>query len=427
MSEADFWLRFARRLRRRLNFGTWAASVVPAWTAASLAYAAALLFDRGRGGSAEPWLALFFTVLLLATGLFSFVRMRRERFRDRDALVIVEDKLGLKNRLSAAAVGVGAWPTVPESPPALVRFRPSRTLVPCSFAIALVALAAWIPVAREDGTRSASISEPLAWKEMERALDVLREEAVVGEDAIEGFEERLEALRQKPREEWFRHGSLEASDSLREELRAEMRRLVKGLDELTGSLDEMAALGENAPAEARRLREKKLDAAIDDLELLTLPLSRSTARELHVLARERNVRKMAKEEIEKWREIRERLYHGLPGGGDTVVAGIPGSASGSSQPGRGGVSRGPATAPINLSDERTELGTTRIESVRGEDVSRGLFGDTVGISLGEHEVDTGGFRVSEAGEVASTGKGGDVVWVQSLTPRERRVLQKYFR
>jgi hypothetical protein len=424
MSDRESWLRAARRLRRRLNLGVCAARVVPLWTAGSLVFAAALLWDRGRGAPLAPWLWSLFVGFLIVIVIRSV--SKKDFFDSLDALVLLEDRLRLRNRLSAAEAGVGKWPSFTTIPP-LVRWQGARSYLPPLFAIALVALSATVPIRVEEPPSSAPVSEPLAWREMERALDVLREEELVSEEAIETFEERLEALKSQPKEEWFEHGNLEASDSLREELSAEMRSLVQGLEELEASLGDLQVLDENAPREARRLREARVETAISDLELLTLPLDRKRARELQVLARERNVRRMTKEELEKWKETRERLYHGLPGHGETVVAASGESAGGAGKPGQGGVNRGPGTAPLDLSGERTELGTERTEGVSGEDVSRGLFGDTVGVSMGEHDVDTSGFRVTEAGAIVSTGEGGDVVFRESLTPRERLILQKYFR
>ena len=48
--------------------------------------------------------------------------------------------------------------------------------------------------------------------------------------------------------------------------------------------------------------------------------------------------------------------------------------------------------------------------------------------IGEHDNVTSGFRGGlDAGAVAAPGEGGELVWSQTLTPAERRVLKKYFK
>ena len=50
------------------------------------------------------------------------------------------------------------------------------------------------------------------------------------------------------------------------------------------------------------------------------------------------------------------------------------------------------------------------------------------VGIGEHDNDTTAFRGrQDAGAVAATGEGGELVWSQTLTPEERRVLKKYFK
>jgi hypothetical protein len=427
--ESVTWRRHARRLALRLNLGLWLERVLPFWIGLALLCGVAILWQRGRGeGALLPILA--FLLLLVLSGLLQIARSFPTFYRRHEGLVFLEEKLHLHNRLSSADAGVGPWPAVPFPFPRVARLRFERALVPLVVSLALVGLAARVPVAVEPEPSATPLSKPLAWQEMETSIEKLRQEEAVTEEAIDAFEERLQVLESQPKEDWFRHGSLEASDSLEEELRSEMRSLVGGLEQVESSIEALGALDEKAPADERRLRQRGLRAALDDLELGALPLDRELTRELHVLAREGKLRRATKEEIAKWKELRERLYHGLPGGKDGVAVAMgvgTGDVTGSSGSGRGGVTRGPGSAPIQLADERTELGSTAIETVRSEDVSRGLFGETLGFSLGEHDVDSSSYRGGyDAGTVASRGEGGDVVWRQSLTPRERRVLAKYF-
>jgi hypothetical protein len=268
---------------------------------------------------------------------------------------------------------------------------------------------------------------------MERWLEEVKETELVDEQAVEAWKERVESLESQPREEWYSHSSLEAGDSLREELLSELRALERGLSEAESSLTGLDELDENASPEKRRLAQKRLAKALDDLDLATLPLSRKVKRQLMTLARERKVKRLTKEQLEQLRErLRERRYANLPRPGDEAYAFLtPGGAdtmASSGEPGKGGVNRGPGSAPIELAEERTELGTSRIEDVMGREPLGVEFGETVAVGIGEHDNDTSAFRGGlDAGAVAATGEGGELVWSQTLTPAERQVLKKYFK
>ena len=149
--------------------------------------------------------------------------------------------------------------------------------------------------------------------------------------------------------------------------------------------------------------------------------------------RERDVKRMTKQQLEQLRaRLRERRYANLPRPGDEAYAfltpgGVDGAMS-SEKPGKGGVNRGPGSAPLELAEERTELATTRIEDVMGHEPLGTEFGETVAVGIGEHDIDTNRFSGGQdAGAVSATGEGGELVWSQTLTPEERRVLKKYFK
>jgi hypothetical protein len=434
MVDERVWRRAASRLRLRLNLGLWLEKTLPLWVAASLLFSVLPLWERERGGEGLELLGALFALLLILSGLSRLVLLLRSRasfFTIEDALDLLDKRLGLQNRLGSADAGVGDWPEPPAVVPKAVRFRSDRAFAPLAFCAAVVALAVSIPVRVEKPPAPLPVAGPASWQEIEQALDTLREESVVQEEAIDELEERLAELRTKPREEWFDHGTLEASDTLKEELASEMRELTRALGDVASSLEELKNMDAGAPAEARRLRERRLGAALEVLDLSGLPFEREATRELQTLARNSKVRRATKEEIEKWKKMRERLYHGLPGGAEEVVVGLRSrrvGKGGKGEPGSGGVDRGPGTAPLDLSAKPRESLSDRIEGLEGDESSGGPFGATVGVSTGEHEIRTEGFRSGEdGGAVVSTGEGGDRVWTQSLLPSERRVLQRYFK
>jgi len=423
------WRRAASRLRFRLNLGLWLERTLALWMGTSLVFSILAIWQRERGGELEI-LGILCALLLVLSGLFTLRRARASFFTLDEALDLLDDRLGLRNRLRSAEAGVGDWPEPPAVLPRAVRFRGDRAIAPVALSLLIVALAVLVPVRVETPQPTLPIAGPASWEEIERALDAVRRESVVKEEAIEEMEARLDELRTKPREEWFDHGTLEASDSLKEELASEMRALTRALGEVSATLEELRSMDEGAPAEARRLRERRLGEALEALDLSGLPFEREATRELQTLARNSKVRRATKEEIEKWKQMKERLYHGLPGGAEEVVVGLRTGRENarSGKPGRDGVDRGPGTAPLDLSAEPQEPLSDRIEGLKGGDASGGPFGATVGVSLGEHEVETETFEFGrDGGAVVSAGEGGDRVWTQALLPSERRVLQRYFK
>jgi len=85
-----------------------------------------------------------------------------------------------------------------------------------------------VPVTVATAPLPPPIEPPLAWVEVERLLEELRDAKLVEEDAVEAWEDKLASLEQQPSEEWYRHASLEAGDSLKEELESGLLDLERG-------------------------------------------------------------------------------------------------------------------------------------------------------------------------------------------------------
>lgn len=436
VTDSRFWRRSARRVARRLNVGRWLERVLPVWAGLSVLVACGVLILRNRGVSDLTWVWVGVVAVFVVAGLVVYgVGSRKHYTSTEQALVWLEHRLRLNNRLTAASAGIGAWPDARAEAVELLEWRLGRIVPAPLFSVGLIVAAAFIPVSPHSEPMPPPIASPLAWTEMERWLEEVKETELVDEQAVEAWEERVESLESQPKEEWYSHSSLEAGDSLREELASELRALERGLSEAESSLTELLELTENANAspEKRRLAQKRLAKALDDLDLATLPLSRKVKRQLMTLARERKVKRLTQEQLEQLRErLRERRYANLPRPGDEAYAFLtPGGADGATSSGalgRGGTNRGPGSAPIELAEQRTELGTSRIEDVMGHEPLGTEFGETIAVGIGEHDNDTSGFRGGlDAGAVAATGEGGELVWSQTLTPAERRVLKKYFK
>jgi hypothetical protein len=93
----------------------------------------------------------------------------------------------------------------------------------------------------------------------------------------------------------------------------------------------------------------------------------------------------------------------------------------------GGEGGGGETAPLSLKKKPTDLKPGQTETLDGNDLTRALPAETVAVTAGEHEVDKSAPRAQTGGEIASPGQGGAAVWRESMIPREREVLQRYFK
>jgi len=105
----NFWLKQGGWVAAQVNGARWLGFAVPAFAGWSFASGCLLFITRRAGWSARP--VAFTTVL--AVGLIAglaFRRMRRHWYTREDGLVHLDAVLGLHNRLSSAAAGVGQWP-----------------------------------------------------------------------------------------------------------------------------------------------------------------------------------------------------------------------------------------------------------------------------------------------------------------------------
>jgi hypothetical protein len=98
-------------------------------------------------------------------------------------------------------------------------------------------------------------------------------------------------------------------------------------------------------------------------------------------------------------------------------------------PGRGGITRGPGTAPLSFSQDETNLDTKKAEALNSQlDVRRMAPGDVLGVSEGRHDVDKNAYTgPKEGGTIQDAGDGGAAVWQNSLLPSEREALKRYFK
>lgn len=444
---ARTWRALARRTVRRHNAGWWFQRLSPLLIVGSLALAVGIVILRTFG---HPFVA-HWGLPAVAAGLFAVAALaawllaRRHFLGERDGLVRLEDQLSLRNALTTADRGIGRWPDGPAPDRTIDsgwHWHWPRLMAPFAVAVVAIAAALLIPITQVEAV-SPPPSEPLAWAQMEEWMERLQEEDIIEETAIEEVKEKIEELRQKPEEEWFSHSSLEASDTLRQQLQQQLQNLGTELAIAERDLAALQHFGDQMGQETKEKLLAEYDQALQNLALSNLPLNPELMKALQGIDPQKlsqsQMSGMTPEQLQQLRESLQKAAQACsqcnnPGNGKGEGQGLPSLGEGHAalaallkQYGRGDVTRGPGEAPLALAESETNLKTNQIEGVQNTDFSRAAPGDVLGIGQTEHEVDQTKAGPSAAGAVGSVGQGGDAVWREALMPGEKAVLKKYFK
>ena len=428
-----FWRRRARQTALRHNFGRVLGAFLPAGLGVSAVFACALLVIRQHAGLEWVGWSLYGASLFACIAASIWYAGRGGFYSTADALVRLEWHLGLHNRLSAAAAGVGTFPPPQPAPDGYV-FRWQKILPPLAGALGLVLAAAFIPV-----TQSAADfvpeTPPLALSQTADWLDTLKKTDLVQEPALEDFHERLEQLRQQPARDWYSQSSLEASDNLHNQTEQSLQALQRDLRTAASSLETMErATEQTTPADAKAMADR-MQEALKGLELGNLPLNRELLSQLKGLDPSA-MKNLTPEQLEK---LKERLKNGVKITEAMLRPAKPGEKAGdplalfavsSSEHGQpGGTGGGTSSSPINYREKPTQLNSTATEPVTSSSsLDHALPGDIVGVGKGEHTVDPNAYTgPTSAGAAASDGTGGEAVWRDDLTPQEREVLRNFYK
>jgi hypothetical protein len=421
---AGFWRRTARRLAFRVNLAAWWERwMTPAVIASALAAVAVNAARRQAVDPARIWTV--FAVALLLTAFDAARRARRHFFSEAAALVELDVALGLKNRLASARQGVGPWPTIPTRRPRVVRWKASRLLVPPLFALSILCVAGFIPVSKAKEPAVAPTTAPSSWKDVDDWLRGLEKKELAAPETVQTWEERLSRLRRQPEGVWYSHGSLEAGDTLRQQLETGLRSMGNDLDQAADALESMESVGGKSHDAGSSEAGQELDRAMQRLESGTVPLHPDLLSQLKGL-KGASGRKLSLTELEK---LRRRLREGSGFCRLSIrecPLGHKDCTNGACR--RWGVDRGPGSVPLALEADASRTGSKLLEGVSNEDLQHAALGETIGLTRTAHRVDRGARTAPmRGGAVATAPGGGEAVWRDTLTPEEQLVLQRYFK
>jgi hypothetical protein len=422
-----FWETRAAFLAFRLNVAVWLERFCPAvFALTSLVAVVLYALRRLRSPVSGLWIA-FAVGLALAAAIVWWIA-RRRFFSASEARVLLESRLRLDTRLTAASQGMVEWPPVPAALPSIVRWRLAVPAGWVSSAAILLILAAVLPVP-EAGRSVLPTEKPPALAQAEALLNALAQTQVPDSTAIEQMAERARELAHRPTEEQYSHSALEAADALRDQTLAATAELDRHLESAAQALESRQEdpasknAADQLSAALTGLREGSLPANADLLKQMTgvTSLKGLTPEQLKALA-------------DRLADAANKTKGVLGAAGRGANVARPDPNARGNRPGRGqrggpgGRGGGEASAPLALADDASDAGDGKAESLSSAALANLSLGDKLGTTSGAHDVDPAKAAAPiSAGLIAAPAKGGEAVWVNRLTPAERAALKEFYK
>ena len=435
----QFWIHRANVLALRLNFHHWLARLIPMLAVLLVVTA---LFDifRREIGLPGRWSA---ALLLFGAGVVAggaLLRARKHFCAPDQALTRLETVLGLHNRLSAARAGVIPWPTAPKEIDDGYAPNWKQIVLPVLAGVLFLWCAHVVPVNRMKlGADSVPISEPPELAQVQNWINTLKADDLIEPEKLQEMQSALDKLRDRPPQDWYTQGNLEAANSLKELTEQSMNALAQDLDQADQSIEGMREKAEN-PGDTRSLQpmQDQLRAAEENLATGNLPLNRELVQAL------KNGESPTDKPLSasQLAALHERLQKGMASAQTAPKSNAPlsdemqkamadaakGNGLGRPIPGSGGLGGGKDSAPLELEARDKETPQGNLTAVNSDDMSRVSLGDTVKISAGAHTVDPKSYLGPQAAGAAQvTGNGGEAVWRSTYDPQEADALARFFK
>jgi hypothetical protein len=412
-----YWLGRARLVAFRHNAARWLDLFLPAITGVSgLGAVSLLLLREAHRPASMAWWGI--GALALVSGVVCFFAGRRNFLTTEQALVRLDDGGRLHNRLTSARQGVGPWPVAASAPdPTHWNWRRIGGLAALS---AFLTIAGALAPLREVKGRDIPTEQPIGWNQMEAWIQTLQESKLVEPEALQKLASQLDELRAQPPEKWYDQSSLEAGDSLRQQTEGALRSLQQDLQK-AGKAVSGAANGNRSREELKEM-DASLQQAIEGLEMGNLPLNRELLKNLGDF----HPGSLANVSAEDMRKLEERLRDGAKVC-DQCVGPLIADTNEHEKVASGGIWGGGA-APLWLKHDETDLHTKTSETVSNKDLSRALPAEVLEVTATAPDAKPKApDGVIDGGSSQAKGQGGEAVWRDSVTPRERELLQRFFK
>lgn len=440
MAQEQTWRAIARSTSRKINFGWWLQILATPLLITALVIACGILIVR-RELDNLPWLEIGGgTIAALAlTGIACWLAARAHFESSQQSLVRIEAAMRLRNALTAADHGIAPWPEVPAIINDGMSWRWNRLIPPLVGAALIIACGFLIPI-HAKSTLDNSAQQPTAWNELDTSLDQLDNQELVQQDYIDEMRDKLEKLREQSPDEWYSHSSLEATDNLKKNHANEQESLKNNLQRAERNLSELQKGGGGKMNEEKKQRLlNEFDQALKKMEQGGMKPNEKLLKQLQKLD-PKDLDQLTPEQMDQLRENMRKHAEKLnqqggekgnqPGEGEDDWMKDPegeGEDGEGEKPGKGGINRGPGTAPDVLGAPHADAGKGKLERLENKNKDQALPGDLLQTSDGEHDVDESPKGPTAGGNASNKGKGGDRVWKDSLLPEEQKALKKFFK
>jgi hypothetical protein len=431
-SAQDTWQSLAQRLRWRFNLG-WVFEVAstPLMLLAAGVFASILFLRMQQQMPAWPLLLVASAGACLLILVGSAFWARRHFLTQEQAWVKLEKDLHLHNALTMAHLGLRDWPSAPEkSLSPRYHWQLRRLSLPWILLSLSLITSHSLPLLPETVQAKAQ-SQPQAWSQMEEWLTKLEEEKILEPDSRKEHQKAIDELRAQSPESWFSHESLHATDALKEQLQHDINQAAQQMQQAQQSLSGFQAdQGPNKLDETTRDQlMQQFSEALQGLQNNPLKLNQEFKDALSKVD-PKELKKLSPEQLDKLKEGLKKNSQTLqeltesfqrPGSSKENSAPSPNQS-----PGQGEAQRGPGTAPVNLSDERSDFGTDKKESITHEDYSRMGLGEAEAVLDSRPDVEKNYRGPQGSAASRNTGSGGTHVWRDTLTPEEKTLLKSVF-
>lgn len=449
MNASTLWEGHAARAVRRWNLAWWLQAFAPAAAGVSLAVFGAVFYFRSQGQvlPAGPMAAGIVGIYALAA-LAAWLRVRARFSKKADGLVRLETHLRLNNTLTAAAHGVTKWPEAPRTVDDGLRFRSSWLAAPMVMTTACLLLAFLLPVPEK--AAAVTVPPPQALDRADAILTTLEAQQVADPAALEKAREQLDALRSQDPQDYYSHHSLEAADTLETSLKHTAAGLGRNLQTAAQAAESLEAFDSSLSPSAKQQLERDFQSAVEGIRNSPLGANQSLMNQLKGLdpSKLKDVDKAQLQKMLQNLKAKGQACKNCQGSGsgegqseaekalNDLLNGKGGKGQGEGEGdgdgegegmGRGGVGRGPGTGPLRFEKKESDLGTSNLEQLESNDLSRTLPGDNLGTQDIEHQLDKTTTGPANGGAVNAPGTGGDAVWRDQLLPAEQKVLRGYFK
>lgn len=374
-----------------------------------------------------PWYGVLGGILLVvAVFAWAGLAMRGRFFRAGDSMALLDEQLGLHGALCASSEGMGSLPGYggPPSPYKWVSFQPFYWVVGGA---AMVLLGVLLPVYGEHGKVLDIVSVPPSLTKVEDWIEELEKQDDIEDRSLDELRQQLDDLMNKPKEEMYTHSGLEAADALKAHAEGAIMEFSRNLDAVAASLSEYRA---EADRGLEADSEKLMNAGLQLKNAMFKP-GGELANQLSKLGAN-GLKNMSREEMQA---LMDRLkdasdcMNGMCNGGDKIADPEQYKDPSARYVKKmvGGVGRGADDAPLSFMDEASSMEGNPVEKVGSEDMSHAALGEQMGLQQGEHEKDPEqGHSLKSTNQATQPAKGGDAVWSDHISPREREALQKIF-